>query len=229
MDYNEYIMSEAWAQKKQAFKEYAFKSKDIRKRMCGGCLKPWAPGFHVHHKTYKRLGNERINVDLIYMCRDCHEELHNKHKESDKSLWHFTKKFCKNKQNNERKRLLKKKNENKSMDKITIDAIYNGKKVSTFLTIDLIKDIQKIMGMELETRLNKFILDELSPAWAIPGKGNITFKLHVKGHTVSSTFNRDMVEKALKPIGNHDIRTEMINLIMGDLMKQMWSKINGQK
>lgn len=36
----------------------------------------------MHHKTYKRLGKERL-TDLILLCEDCHLELHYRVKEDD--------------------------------------------------------------------------------------------------------------------------------------------------
>jgi len=67
--YQEYLSSAHW--------------QDVRKRYYasklngGGC---WACGrkdkpLNLHHKTYKRIGNERLN-DLILLCRDCHKETH---------------------------------------------------------------------------------------------------------------------------------------------------------
>jgi hypothetical protein len=31
--------------------------------------------LHVHHKTYRHLGNEKL-TELITLCEDCHNEIH---------------------------------------------------------------------------------------------------------------------------------------------------------
>lgn len=51
--------------------------------------------LNLHHKTYKRLGHERLN-DLMYLCRDCHELTHKflKIKTGNKiNLWNAAKKL----------------------------------------------------------------------------------------------------------------------------------------
>ena len=46
---------------------------------------------NVHHKTYKRLGNEK-KTDLTLLCQKCHKTIHNKRKEArDQSLAHVKK------------------------------------------------------------------------------------------------------------------------------------------
>jgi hypothetical protein len=42
-------------------------------RKCQVCNSPHNP--EVHHRTYKRLGDERPN-DLIVLCSDCHAVFH---------------------------------------------------------------------------------------------------------------------------------------------------------
>lgn len=36
--------------------------------------------LHVHHKTYKNVGHEDITNDLLLVCVDCHDIIHNRHK-----------------------------------------------------------------------------------------------------------------------------------------------------
>ena len=64
--YMDYITSSEWAAKRSA----------ILKRdgyLCQRCRDKKAKV--VHHKTYKRFGNEKRS-DLVSLCKDCHEELH---------------------------------------------------------------------------------------------------------------------------------------------------------
>ena len=66
--YSEYLETEHWKR---------FRSKFLRKKrhkicfICGDTPK----SIHLHHKTYKRLGNERIS-DVVALCQLCHEEIH---------------------------------------------------------------------------------------------------------------------------------------------------------
>ena len=68
--YAEYIQSKEWQAKR----------KERIKLDCGKCR-----GFHfiakktelhVHHKTYKRLGNENVKTDLITLCSKHHKRVH---------------------------------------------------------------------------------------------------------------------------------------------------------
>lgn len=60
--YNEYMPSGAWRKKKiEVFKHYG--------RACANCGS--RNNLQVHHKTYKRLGRERLS-DLQVLCRECH-------------------------------------------------------------------------------------------------------------------------------------------------------------
>ena len=83
--HREYLKSATW--------------KDIRERVLSRdrnkCVKCGNPGSDVHHKTYKRWGNEKTK-DLITLCRVCHENLHSARKgaKSKKSigtraLWNY--------------------------------------------------------------------------------------------------------------------------------------------
>lgn len=89
-EYQDYLKSEHW--------------QDVRRRYCasklhkGGC---YICGSHfnlnLHHKTYTRLGNERLN-DLIYLCNPCHERLHKKLKvcaSGRTGLWNIARKLRK--------------------------------------------------------------------------------------------------------------------------------------
>ena len=66
--YNEYINSFAWQRKrKEAFRYYG-----KRCAVCGS-----TEALQVHHKTYKRLGREKMK-DLQILCDGCHACEHEK-------------------------------------------------------------------------------------------------------------------------------------------------------
>jgi hypothetical protein len=64
--YEEYLNSELWRQTKQQY--YA---SDYPKH----CLVCGWPEFQLHHRTYVRLGKEEL-FDLVPLCREHHERLH---------------------------------------------------------------------------------------------------------------------------------------------------------
>lgn len=67
LTYAEYLKSEHW--------------RDLRKRKlaskmkyrCYGC--GVNEGLELHHKTYKRMGQEWL-MDVIWLCRGCHQNVH---------------------------------------------------------------------------------------------------------------------------------------------------------
>jgi len=77
MNYRQYISSPQWREKRRQF--FASKMNKCHglkgKWRCVCCMRDDVP-LDLHHRTYKRLGNERINVDLIPVCRPCHDEIH---------------------------------------------------------------------------------------------------------------------------------------------------------
>src|SRR5690554_866357 len=85
-DYHRYINSEAWRAKR-----WAFLTSKLPKD-CYVCSAKYRKGFHVHHRTYKRLGCERIAVDLVCVCPPCHDYIHRIHKDKIPDLWKATKK-----------------------------------------------------------------------------------------------------------------------------------------
>jgi hypothetical protein len=89
-DYEAYIRSAAW----RAVRERFIASKI--KKVCMGCGKPWGKGDHLHHRTYKNLGNERL-MDLVPLCQPCHTRVHQLY-DSDPNarkigLWYVTRKI----------------------------------------------------------------------------------------------------------------------------------------
>jgi 5-methylcytosine-specific restriction endonuclease McrA len=67
---------------------------ETHKRECRAChvLKE----IHLHHKTYKNLGNER-DADLVPLCSKCHSAIHRRQKKTKGSLWLITEKFIRDK------------------------------------------------------------------------------------------------------------------------------------
>ncbi len=67
-DYQAYLASRAWAVKREA----------VRRRcgnVCERCHR--APHQQTHHKTYARIGHERLD-DLLGVCTPCHRYLSGK-------------------------------------------------------------------------------------------------------------------------------------------------------
>lgn len=66
LPYREYLASKHWLNKRrEALSHYG--------RKCNRCGKSY--GLHVHHKTYKRIGCEKM-VDLEVLCGGCHANHH---------------------------------------------------------------------------------------------------------------------------------------------------------
>lgn len=65
-DYDEYLKSDAWYNKRQE----VFKMKG---KACQKCSN--TKGLHVHHSTYKNLFKENL-YELFVLCNKCHEEFH---------------------------------------------------------------------------------------------------------------------------------------------------------
>jgi 5-methylcytosine-specific restriction endonuclease McrA len=70
-NYSAYLTSAEWKEKSDAEKIKAG-------WRCSNCnYLGNETTLHVHHKTYKNVGNEKPG-DLIVLCRDCHSKLHDK-------------------------------------------------------------------------------------------------------------------------------------------------------
>jgi 5-methylcytosine-specific restriction endonuclease McrA len=65
-EYKAYLKSPEWKAKR----------KQVLKRDNYICQECGDRAWQVHHKTYKRIFNERLS-DLISLCEDCHREIHN--------------------------------------------------------------------------------------------------------------------------------------------------------
>lgn len=81
--YNAYIASPEWQEKRKE----VFEHKWCACEACGS-----TKYLHIHHGTYRRLYNEKIE-DLFVLCGKCHTELHEKY--GTKDLFRATKAFIK--------------------------------------------------------------------------------------------------------------------------------------
>ena len=93
-DYKKYIRSNAWRRKRtQYFESKMYNTyptgKSAGKFVCYVCGSD--DNLQLHHRTYKRLGNERINVDLVPVCQKCHTNIHKLQKKKGCDLWKATK------------------------------------------------------------------------------------------------------------------------------------------
>ena len=96
--YLSYIRSLEWAKKKRMF----FSSSMWKNNPPGNesgwkcyCCEADNVPLDVHHRSYKRLGRENIAVDLVAVCRLCHEEIHLVGKRDKIDVWKATKKVRK--------------------------------------------------------------------------------------------------------------------------------------
>lgn len=64
--YKEYIVSETWKEKRKEALHFS----DDRCQICYSC-----EDLEVHHRTYKRLGDEMLS-DLTVLCDRCHNIFH---------------------------------------------------------------------------------------------------------------------------------------------------------
>jgi hypothetical protein len=67
--YLAYMQSEEWREVRQRWLVSSYP------KICYACDASWKLGFHLHHRTYKRLGAEYLR-DLILLCPDCHRRTH---------------------------------------------------------------------------------------------------------------------------------------------------------
>ena len=64
--YKRYLQSDEWKEKREKIMVFW----DFK---CALCFSP--RGLQVHHRTYARVGNERLQ-DLILLCNRCHGKFH---------------------------------------------------------------------------------------------------------------------------------------------------------
>jgi hypothetical protein len=75
--YMEYLLSDHWHDVKARYRS---------SKLPQECLVCFDPNVDLHHRTYKRLGAERLN-DLVPLCRLHHEQAHELERTGSVSLW----------------------------------------------------------------------------------------------------------------------------------------------
>jgi hypothetical protein len=68
LQYQEYLQSSHW----RTMRRKALENAEHSCQLCNS-----DSALNVHHRTYERLGRERL-TDLIVLCRDCHAKFHDK-------------------------------------------------------------------------------------------------------------------------------------------------------
>ncbi len=69
LEYRDYINSPEWRRVRARY--WASKLPQA----CYVCNAPRRAGMHLHHRTYKNLGSERL-MDLVPVCPSCHDRIH---------------------------------------------------------------------------------------------------------------------------------------------------------
>ncbi len=74
--YKDYLKSEHWINLRKRFynSKKVKKMKEIHNKvLCEFCY--GNENLNLHHRTYKRIGNERLD-DLVVVCKECHYHIH---------------------------------------------------------------------------------------------------------------------------------------------------------
>ena len=88
-EYETYLQSDHWRDVKARMRASKYLQ---RCYVCGS-----AGPLDLHHKTYKRLGMERLN-DLIWLCRECRTDVHQYIREHEGAvLWGAARRLRKSK------------------------------------------------------------------------------------------------------------------------------------
>jgi len=94
-EYRAYIQSHAWRTVRARYW-----ASNLPKS-CYVCDAPRRAGMHLHHRTYKNLGSERL-MDLVPLCPECHDAVHTAHRTDPsaarRGLWETTKRVRKARQ-----------------------------------------------------------------------------------------------------------------------------------
>ena len=86
-EYEQYLQSDDWQEKRaQCFNRFG--------KRCSICSS--TKQLNVHHKTYKRFGNEKVEVDLIPLCKKHQKNLRRYCKQNDLNVWVGSQKYLKN-------------------------------------------------------------------------------------------------------------------------------------
>ena len=81
MRYEEYLKSPHWAKVRKRYRASKLP------QVCLGCDNP---RVEFHHRTYERLGHERL-TDLAPVCSKCHAASHEAYNRGRQDLWRTTK------------------------------------------------------------------------------------------------------------------------------------------
>lgn len=130
-DYRKYLNSSHW----KSVKVKLLRSKLVQRdsnglpvcEACGANKK-----LHVHHRTYKTIGKERI-MDLALVCELCHMYIHQYSQEKGLNLWTATKRAIKGIRKD-----LKKKQEIKKIDLKKLDLEAKHAKINFGDTVGLL-------------------------------------------------------------------------------------------
>ena len=68
--YENYLRTNHWRLRRQRIANH-------HNHLCQGCGIRVDKGFHIHHLTYRNIGNE-LDSDLAFLCEKCHNDLHAK-------------------------------------------------------------------------------------------------------------------------------------------------------
>lgn len=117
ISYENYIKSEEWKTRRNTFM-----SSLMHRSTCNVCGA--TKNLHVHHRTYKNLGNEADN-HLVTLCKKHHKECHDYIKANNYDLYNGTSWYIGEKTNC-RRGVVKKKKKNK-VKKDGLQKLYNEK------------------------------------------------------------------------------------------------------
>ena len=87
MGYKNYIKSDGWNYQKDKLKKF-YNGKECF--ICGS-----KKNINTHHKTYKRLGLEKLD-DLLFVCQKHHFKIHQFAKKNKLNIWNATMQYKKN-------------------------------------------------------------------------------------------------------------------------------------
>ena len=67
-EYIEYLKSAEWNERRKMFMEEA-------DWICSEC---GAKATQLHHLSYDNLGEEELDIDVVALCKECHEDIHDR-------------------------------------------------------------------------------------------------------------------------------------------------------
>ena len=77
VNFKDYFFTEHWRKIRTQYKSFSMKTNKNKK--CEKCGCEIKNKITLHHLTYENIGNERDD-ELMYLCFDCHGEVHGKPK-----------------------------------------------------------------------------------------------------------------------------------------------------